>query len=159
MKIENKKNCGAYGIACEMELKRFLHLKVKVSEPNQTDLRKARVCYEVKTGAGELGDEGQKLVKGASYVIYVPVVDESRAVNEQEGFVMNKAIFLETLDSLGMIRRKTSSCGMPKITIQTFWNRKQNKPHGKKLFEMLDAFYTLTDSGEAQTLQDWLSQF
>lgn len=159
MKIENKENCGAYGIACEMELKRFLHLKVKVSGPNQTDLRKARVCYEVKTGAGELGDEGQKLVKGASYVIYVPVVDESRAISEQEGFVMNKAIFLETLDSLGMIRRKASSCGMPKITIQTFWNRKQNKPHGKKLFEMLDAFYTLTDSGEAQTLQDWLSQF
>ena len=94
MKIENKENCGAYGIACEMELKRFLHLKVKVSEPNQTDLRKARVCYEVKTGAGELGDEGQKLVKGASYVIYVPVVDETRAVSEQEGFVMNKAIFL-----------------------------------------------------------------
>lgn len=149
---------GKYGKATEEAVKEFLGLKVCVAKAGHTDMRKAQICYEIKTGAGELGDFGGKLVKGSSMVIYVPVVDENVPVYRQEGFVMSREVFLATLDGLGLIREKTSTAGKRKITIQTFYNRKQNKPHGRKLAMMLDAFYNM-EGEEVQTLQSWLEQF
>lgn len=150
---------GRFGKATEKSLKEALGLVAKVAKQGRTDLRKARVCYEVKTGAGELGNLGEKLVKGSSMVVYVPVVDESVAVYEQEGFVLSREAFLATLEACGLIREKTSTAGVRKITIQTFWNRARNKPHGKGYARMLEAFGTLVASGEAITLQEWLAQF
>jgi hypothetical protein len=149
---------GAFGKATEESVKAFLHLKVGVSKAGRTDLRKANICYEVKTGAGELGLVGGKLVKGSTMVIYIPVVDETAEIYEQEGFVMSRELFLETLDGCGLIREKTSTSGIRKVTIQTFWNRKLNKPHGKGYQRMLDAFYALEGNG-VQTLEEWLEQW
>lgn len=151
-------DCGRCGKATEESVKAFLHLKVGVSKAGRTDLRKANVCYEVKTGAGELGLAGGKLVKGSTMVIYIPVVDETAEIYEQEGFVMSRELFLETLDGCGLIREKTSTSGIRKVTIQTFWNKKQNKPHGKGYQKMLDAFYDLEGNG-VQTLEEWLEQW
>lgn len=151
-------DCGAYGKATEESVKAFLHLKVSVSKAGRTDLRKANVCYEVKTGAGELGMVGGKLIKGSTMVIYIPVIDEKAEIYEQEGFVMSRELFLETLEGCGLIREKTSTSGHRKITIQTFWNRKLNKPHGKGYQRMLDAFYDLEGCG-VQTLEEWLEQW
>ena len=151
-------DCGAYGKATEESVKAFLHLKVNVSRAGRTDLRKDHVCYEVKTGAGELGLAGGKLVKGSTMVIYIPVIDETADITAQEGFVMSRDLFLETLDECGLIREKTSTSGQRKVTIQTFWNRKQNKPHGKGYQRMLDAFYDLEGNG-VQTLEEWLEQW
>ena len=149
---------GKIGKATEEAVKEFLGLKMCVAKAGRTDMRKARICYEIKTGAGELGDLDGKLLKGSSMVIYIPVVDENLAVDRQEGFVMSKQVFIETLGTLGLIREKTSTAGTRKITIQTFWNRKQNKPHGRGLAKMLDAFYDM-EGEEVQTLQSWLEQF
>jgi hypothetical protein len=153
----NFNDCGIYGKATEMAIKEFLHLKVKVARQGQTDMRKAKTCYEIKTGAGELGNIGGKLVKGSTMVIYIPVVNENRSIDEQEGFVMSREMFLETLENCGMIREKTATNGTRKITIQTFWNRSKNQPHGKGYARMLDAFYDLEGNG-VQTLQDWLEE-
>ena len=159
MKINHENDYdGKFGKSTEEGIKEFLGLKVCVAKVGRTDMRKEQVCYEIKTGAGELGDFGGKLIKGASMVIYIPVVDENLPIDRQEGFVMSREIFLETLNGLGMIREKTSTAGMRKITIQTFWNRKQNKPHGKGLAKMLDAFYNM-EGEEVQTLETWLGQF
>ena len=149
---------GKIGKATEEAVKEFLGLKVCVAKAGRTDMRKARICYEVKTGAGELGDLDGKLLKGSSMVIYIPVVDENLSVDRQEGFVMSKQVFIETLGALGLIREKTSTAGARKITIQTFWNRSKNKPHGRGLAKMLDAFYDM-EGEEVQTLQSWLEQF
>lgn len=146
---------GRIGKATEKGIKAVLHLTEKVARAGQTDLRKGGICYEVKTGAGELGSAGGKLVKGSSMVIYIPVVDENATIARQEGFVMSREIFIEILGDCGMIREKTATDGSRKITIQTFWNRKLNKPHGKGLQKMLDAFY---DTEEVQTLQEWLEE-
>ena len=151
-------DCGKYGKATEEAVKEFLRLKVCVAKAGRTDMRKAQVCYEIKTGAGELGDLDGKLIKGSSMVIYIPVVDENAPVYRQEGFVMSREVFLATLDGLGLIREKTSTAGKRKITIQTFWNRKQNKPHGGKYERMLYAFYSM-EGEQVQTLQDWLLEF
>ena len=151
-------DCGGLGKATEESVKAFLHLKVQVAKVGRTDLRKQNVCYEVKTGAGELGNYGEKLVKGSSMVIYIPVVDENLPIEEQEGFVVSRETFIETLTECGLIREKTSTAGMHKITIQTFWNRKQNKPHGKGYQRLLDAFYGL-DAEEMQPLREWLAQW
>lgn len=152
---DNFNDCGIYGKATEMALKEFLHLTIKVARQGKTDLRKRHVCYEVKTGAGELGNIGEKLVKGSSMVIYIPVVNENITVVEQEGFVMSRDLFLEILDSCGLIREKTATNGTRKVTIQTFWNRSKNAPHGKGYGRMLDAFYDREGDG-VQTLQDWI---
>lgn len=147
-------DCGALGKTTEKALKEALGLKVKVAAAGRTDMRKAGVCYEVKTGAGELGDIGGKLVKGSTMVIYVPVVDESRSIDEQEGFVLSRETFLRVLDECGLLREKTSTNGKRKVTIQTFWNRKKNAPHGKGYYRLLDALY---DNCEA-TLDEWLGE-
>ena len=148
--------CGGLGKTTEEEIKAFLDLTVKVAVSGRTDLRKARICYEVKTGAGELGDFGGKLVKGSSRVIYIPVINEAEPIEKQEGFVMSREVFLSILDGCGMIREKTSSKGVRKITIQTFWNRSKNAPHGTKYFKMLDAFY---QSEEVEPFEEWLKKF
>lgn len=148
-------DCGALGKATEVGLKAVLHLSQKVAKAGRTDLRKANICYEVKTGAGELGLVGGKLIKGSSMVIYIPVVNENGAIYQQEGFVMSRELFLETLDKIGLIREKTSTSGQRKITIQTFWIHSKNKPHGTKYAQMLDAFYGLEGEG-VELLQDWL---
>ena len=105
---------------------------------------------EVKTGSGELGRPGQKLLKGCSLVLYIPVpeITFDRFLNcrielaKQEGFFLDKATFLEVLDSLGLIREKTSTAGNRVVSIQTIWNRKQGKPHSLKKFNLLiDALY------------------
>jgi hypothetical protein len=144
---------GRIGKATEKGIKAVLHLTEKVAGVGRTDLRKGGVCYEVKTGAGELGSAGGKLVKGSSMVIYIPVVDENATIARQEGFVMSRELFLDILGECGMIREKTATDGSRKITIQTFWNRKQNKPHGKGLDRMLEAFY---NAEGVQTLEEWL---
>jgi hypothetical protein len=144
---------GRIGKAAEKGIKAVLHLTEKVAGVGRTDLRKGGVCYEVKTGAGELGCVGGKLIKGSSMVIYIPVVDENATIARQEGFVMSRELFLDILGECGMIREKTATDGSRKITIQTFWNRKQNKPHGKGLDRMLEAFY---NAEGVQTLEEWL---
>lgn len=105
-----------------------------------------RVKYELKTGAGELGDaDGSKLLKGVMYVIYCPVpvadADGKIRLEEQEAFVLTRDAFLASLEQAGALREKTSTAGKRKVTIQTFWNRKQNKPHGTLLYRLLDALY------------------
>ena len=153
----NFNDCGIYGRATEMNLKALLDLTIKVARPGKTDLRKKRICYEIKTGAGELGNIGEKLVKGATMVVYIPVVNENMSIVDQEGFVMSRDLFLEVLQNCGMIREKTATNGTRKITIQTFWNRSKNAPHGKGYGRMLDAFYDLEGNG-VQTLQDWIME-
>lgn len=147
---------GGLGKTVEEDIKAFLNLKICVAKAGRTDLRKARICYEVKTGAGELGDFGGKLVKGSSMVIYIPVINENVPIESQEGFVMSREVFLSILNGCGMIREKTSSKGVKKITIQTFWNRSKNAPHGTKYFKMLDAFY---QSEEVEPFEEWLARF
>ena len=155
MQYNNIFDSGRIGKNFEVELKATLKLIPKVARPGRTDLRKNHVCYEIKTGAGELGNIGDKLVKGSSMVIFVPVVDENRNFFKQEGFVMSRDLFLEVLENCGMIREKTATNGTKKMTIQTFWNRSKNAPHGKGYARMLDAFYDLEGNG-VQTFTDWL---
>jgi hypothetical protein len=152
------KDCGGAGKTTEKAFKEALGLKVCVSRPGRTDMRKAHTCYEIKTGAGELGDAGGKLLKGCTKVIYVPVVDCEKAVEQQEGFVMSREVFLEVLEQCGLIREKTSTKGVRKVTIQTFWNVSRGKPNGRGYARMLEAFYS-REGTEVQTLQDWFAQF
>lgn len=153
----NTNDCGRFGKSTEMGLKAYLHLAVKVAKAGQTDLRKKGIRYEVKTGAGELGSVGGKLVKGSSMVVFVPVVNESIEVEKQEGFVMSRELFLEILDSCGLIREKTATNGTRKVTIQTFWNRSKNQPHGKKYGLLLDALYSREGDG-VQLLAEWFEE-
>ena len=131
-------DCGANGKTFERDLKAAFNQRAIVAKQGKIDFRRARVCFEVKTGAGELDYLMRSAVK---YVIYVPVVDMSRPIERQEGFIIERGAFLNLLDETGLIRTKTATCGAARVTIQTFWNAKQGKPHGAKYPKLLDALY------------------
>lgn len=149
-------DCGRNGKAFERLCKETLHMQSKVAAPGRTDIRRATQCYEVKTGAGELGRLGDKLVKGSRYVIYCPVINPNRELKEQRAYVMARGTFLEMLAEADLLREKISTNGQRKITIQTFWNNKLNAPHGKKYFKLLDILDFLVGCSLAMRFSDWL---
>lgn len=117
-----------------------------VQKQNAIDAYLHRLHVEVKTGSGELGTAGGKLIKGCSKIIYIPVVlenaDGTVDLSRQEGFYLERGTFLKILNDLGLIREKTSTAGRRVMSIQTIWNRKQGKPHSLKKFNLLmDALY------------------
>lgn len=129
---------GRLGKAFECDLKAKFDQAVKVSAQGKIDFRRDNKCFEVKTGAGELDFLYKSKVK---YVVYVPVVVEAQDIEAQEGFVLEREAFLNCIEAAGLLRNKISSSGQEKVTIQTFWNGKLNKPHGKKYFALLDLLY------------------
>lgn len=142
---------GKFGKAFERDLKAEIGRQAVVSAQGKVDLRKAHKNYEIKTGAGELGEAGGKLLRGVSMIVYVPVVNESLPVTSQEGFILRREIFLQCLEDCDLIRHKISTSGQEKVTIQTFWNKKTGKPHGNKYFKLIDSLY---ENCEA-TLEEW----
>lgn len=149
-------DCGRNGKAFERLCKERLHMQSKVAAPGRTDMRRAAQCYEIKSGAGELGRLGDKLVKGSRYVIYCPVINPDKELAEQRAYVMARGTFLEVLSEAGLLREKTSTNGERKVTIQTFWNNKLNAPHGKKYFKLLDILDSLVGRSLAMRFNDWL---
>lgn len=147
---------GATGKAFERACKEHLHMLSKVARAGRSDMRRANVYHEIKTGAGELGNEGEKLVKGSSMVIYCPLVDGEKEPDRQNAYVMTRETFLFVLNVVGLLREKTSTNGQRKVTIQTFWNNKLNAPHGKKYFKLLDALDACVKCGQAMEFAEWL---
>jgi hypothetical protein len=150
----NVNDCGRYGKAMECSVTG----KDKAKSANKVDWYHLRKRYEVKTGAGELGNVGGRLVKGAQKVLYIPVVvlDEKGNVipRNQEGFILTRENFLQALEVAGALRTKVSTAGVEKVTIQTFWNRKKDAPHGRLYFKILDAMYEYCE----ETLEDMLDR-
>lgn len=139
---ETMEDCGRLGKAIEMSASG----RDFVQRQNAVDAYLHRAHVELKTGSGELGTVGGKLIKGCSKIIYVPVVlenaDGTVDLSRQEGFYLERETFLEILADLGLIREKTSTAGRRVVSIQTIWNRKANKPHSLKKYNLLmDALY------------------
>ena len=146
---------GLIGSALELSVKDFYGKPLTLSPAGTCDLYIGNRHTEVKQGAGELGRTFNKtLLKGSGLVVYVPVVVETAPLNRQEGYVMDRAVFLEALTEAGAIRTKDGE----KVTIQTFWVRSSNKPHGRLLDKMLTAFDNRVENGEALTLEDFLNE-
>lgn len=147
-------DCGRFGKAMECAITG----KDEIGKAGRTDWRYMRKCFEIKTSAGVLGDIDGQLCYGSSRVLYIPVpvtnVDGSISPEKQEGFILTRDNFLAALAAAGALREKTSSHGVRQITIQTFWNRKLNKPHGRLYERILDAMYDYCD----MTLEDFLAE-
>lgn len=148
---------GEKGDIFEVALKEFFGLEMVVSQSKVVDLpvkvtTKVK-CFnkvEVKTGAGEVKNN----LKGNSFVIYCPVVDMSLDLIHQEAFILERKVFIECLKASGCYREsKRTSNNTYTEAIQTFWNNKQNKPHGKKLEYLLDELYE-----HGTPLQEWLEE-
>ena len=132
------RDCGKLGKAFERDLKNAFNQKAIVAKQGKIDFRRDRKCFEVKTGAGEI----TLLLKSSiKYVIYIPVVNMAMPIEKQEGFIISREIFLNGLSDLGLIRDKISSAGINVKSIQTFWNNKENKPHGTKYYKLIDFLY------------------
>ena len=133
-------DCGAFGKAFESAL-----TGKRCKAQNKVDRWLGKTRLEVKTSAGELGNAGSRLLAHTDKVIYcpVPLANADGYVDPyvQEAFVLTREEFLQALAEAGALREKTSTAGVRKVTIQTFWNRKANKPHGVLLYRLLDALY------------------
>ena len=145
---------GLAGDCFELALHDVLEQELIVSARGVVDV-KMRISaknynkVEVKTGAGQIPHN----LKGNSYVIYCPVVDLSKPLNRQEAFIIKREAFIQCLKDSGCYREsKRTTVGTNTEAIQTFWNRKLNAPHGRKLYKLLDALY----SSGCQTLEEWL---
>lgn len=150
-------NCGWRGDAFEVGTKDFLGAKnPRVSPAGRADFRRGNKWYEFKHSAGELGNEGEKLVKGSSMVCYAPIVRADDELAYIEAYVLSRENFLAILENVGLLREKTSSKGVRKITIQTFWVNKSDKPNGKKYFYLVNALEKAVKEGYAMRFTDWL---
>ena len=153
----NEKNCGWRGDAFETGTKEFLGFKnPHVSKAGKSDLRRGDRWYEFKHSAGELGVYGDKLVKGSSMVCYAPIIRDDDELAYIDAYVLSRENFLAILENVGLLREKTSSKGVRKITIQTFWVNKSDKPNGKKYFYLIDALEKAVQDGYAMRFTDWL---
>lgn len=117
-------------------------------ERNKKEMKK-RLCIEVKSGSGVMSyDNSHKTVsKGSRLVLYVPVVEvESNGsvrLDRQEGFLLDRETFVDVIENAGLLRsNKVSTQGTLELAIQTFYNRKLNKPHGKGYERLIDLLYT-----------------
>lgn len=153
----NEKNCGWRGDAFETGTKEFLGFKnPHVSKAGKSDLRRGDRWYEFKHSAGELGNEGEKLVKGSSMVCYAPIIRDDDELAYIEAYVLSRENFLAILENVGLLREKTSTNGQRKITIQTFWVNKSDKPNGKKYFYLINALEKAVQEGYAMQFSEWL---
>ena len=136
----NIADCGAFGKAFESA---FTGKRCKSA--NKVDFWHDKARFEIKTSASEITSKGAKMLNGVKYVIYcpVPLADADGTINlyKQEAFLLTRDGFINALEQADALREKTSTAGVRKVTIQTFWNRKQNKPHGALLYRLLDALY------------------
>lgn len=149
-----EKDTGLNNKAVEIAIKAYYGKELKMSPAGKTDLRIGSRNAEVKTGAGELGSLGDRLLKGSGMVVYIPVLLLDYPITMQDGYVLERNDFLDALDEAGAIRTKTSTAGTRRVTIQTFWVAKDNKPHGRLLDRMLNAF----DEHDAEALVDLLNR-
>lgn len=151
------KNCGWRGDAFETGTKEFLGFKnPHVSKSGKPDLRRGGRWYEFKHSAGELGAVNDKLVKGSSMVCYAPIIRDNDELANIKAYVLSREDFLAILENVGLLREKTSTNGQRKITIQTFWVNKSDKPNGKKYFYLVDALEKAIKDGCAMRFADWL---
>ena len=130
------KDGGFLGKCLELAVKDWYHRPLTLSPAGYCDIRIGSRNTEVKSGAGGLGSYGRKLLKGSGMVLYIPVLLPDYPLDKQQGYVMERSDFIEALEEAGAIRPKDGH----RITIQTFWNHSKNKPHGRKLDKMIEAF-------------------
>lgn len=133
---------GLAGACLEVALHDILGEKLEVRAVGKTDLRlmiEGKLCkVEVKTGAGRLLHD----CRGNSYMLYCPVVNLEADIYHQEAFLIRRKLFIQILQDVGLYRAsKDSTSGPATEAIQTFWNRKLNKPHGRKYEKLLDRLY------------------
>jgi len=134
------RDSGLNGKALELAIKDHYGKKLTVGRQGKTDLRIGSRNADVKSGASDLGNVNDRLIKGSGLVVFVPVPLMDYDITMQEGYVMDRADFLAALESVGALRDKTMTDGTTHKTLQTFWNAKQNKAHGRLLDKMLTAF-------------------
>ena len=145
--IQSVKGDGHFGDTFEAGMKKVFDMGNLVSRGRSVDLILNGKHYEVKTGAGELGNADKKALHGSSMVIYCPVYNETLSVEEQEAFVIEKNAFLQVIKDAGLYRETKTTTNKRQVhAIQTFWNRSKKAPHSKKAYNrLLDGLYENMD--------------
>ena len=115
---------GKYGKCFELNVKRFLNGNrgnvEHVSSKNHADVHFHGLRLEIKSNCGEINDD----IMRNDYIIYTPM-SEHDYVNPEQAKVITPDLFIATLMSLGLLRKKTSTNGAERTTIQSYKNSKR----------------------------------
>lgn len=145
--IQSVKGHGHFGDTFDAGVKNVFGMGNLVSRGRSWDLVLDGKRYELKTGAGELGDANARAIYGCSKVIFCPVYDETLPVEKQEAFVIDRDTFVNVIKAAGLYRdKKTTTNGRQVHAIQTFWNRSKKKAHSQKAYDrLIDGLYQNMD--------------
>ena len=129
-------------------------LNIKKNNPQYAEMVLNHIVEVYKEISDKTIPQSAEEFDGNSFVVYCPVVDLSTDLLHQEAFILERKVFIECLKRSGCFREgKRTSNNTYTEAIQTIWNNKQNKPHGKKLFALLDELYE-----HGTVLGEWLEE-
>lgn len=115
---------GKYGKAFEINVKHYLNGNRgnadKVSAKGKTDVTFKGIKFEIKSNCGELNES----IKRNDFILYT--YDNENTWNEpQNARVIPTADFLTIVDACGLRRKKVSTNGQLKESIQSYKNSKR----------------------------------
>ena len=117
-------DCGRFGKALEINVKHLLNgnrgNSGKVSAKGKTDVKHKGVKYEIKSNCGEINEN----ILTNDYIIY-SYDSESDWNNPAACHVIPAKEFVEIVESLGLMRKKVSTNGQLKKSIQSYRNSKR----------------------------------
>ena len=137
-----KTDAGIYGKAFEMEIKKALNRRNadKVSPCGSSDFIYNRKHYDCKQNGSILQyAPGARYIKGSNRVIFATHIACTVIENDESIFidvdlantsmhVVDRNEFIKYLDSINATKHNLSR---GTVNIQTMWNYKKNKHHGK----------------------------
>lgn len=173
--VGNEKNSALIQCAGEMAFTG----KNDIKRAGRVDWYHDGYNFEIKNGCSTITE----IIKSRSSkikVLFIPVpkVTEYKGKSyydpyEQDGYILSKDAFLYILETCKLIReeKKTTAyykAGRPityedpkkdshyklRYSMQTYWNRKQNKPNGTKYYVMMELLKELCE----ETLQEHIDR-
>lgn len=124
--IDNYKStdCGRFGKALEVNVKHLLNgnrgNSDKVSAKGKIDVKHKGLKYEIKSNCGEINEN----ILTNDFIIY-SYDSESDWNNPTACHVIPAKEFIEIVESLGLMRKKVSTNGQLKKSIQSYRNSKR----------------------------------
>lgn len=141
---DNEKDSGVYGKVFEMAVKTYVNGHRgnwnKVSAKGKTDMKSKGVTYEIKSNCGELNPS---IIKN-DYIIYT-YDNQLDCLNPWNARVIPTDDFLAIVDACGLRRKKVSTNGQLKESIQSYKNSKRKSA------------LWITAVDKYPTLKEWLA--
>lgn len=133
--------CSIKGFALELAVKDFFNLPLEISGQRQIDviatINGQRRHLEVKSNSSPICNG----LIHSSIMVYAFGIDLNKPLNQQYGYIINKADFMAIGTALNHFKIGTVNGGKATtVKTQTVWNNSKNAPHGTKAYKLEDEY-------------------